>query len=127
MGRPSTWFCAKASEADLFAGVNEFAVRGGGGVSSFARYPTLSKGGKDGAPKAFGGGPMPTLLDAVEGAGPAGFVEDVDAGAEEGADAEAQGGGLLVHLLCGGVEGPVVEQGAAKDVFSGDEAPEAAV
>ena len=65
------------------------------------------------------------LADDVEGAAPAGLVEDVDEDVAHEGDAVGDGG--LVDLVGGGLEGPVDEHGPADDVFAGDESPEAAV
>jgi hypothetical protein len=65
------------------------------------------------------------LADDVEGAAPAGAIEDVEDDVADEGDAVAHGG--LVGLLGGGVEGPVDEHRAAHDVFLRDEAPVAAV
>src|ERR1700682_2292488 len=66
-----------------------------------------------------------SLLDQVEGALPAGLVDDVDEDMTH--EAEAVADALFVDLVGGGVEGPVNEHGAAYDVLAGDEAPVAAV
>src|ERR1700730_11728404 len=65
-----------------------------------------------------------SLLDQVEGALPAGLVEDVDEDVAH--EAEAVADALFVDLVGGGIEGPVDEHGAAYDVLAGDEAPVAA-
>ena len=66
-----------------------------------------------------------SLSNNVQGALPAGLVEEVDQDVAHEADAVADAG--LVDLVGGGLEGPVDEQGAADDVLAGDEAPVAAV
>src|ERR1700679_1664916 len=66
-----------------------------------------------------------SLADDVEGAAPAGLVEDVEQDMAHEGDAVGDGG--LVDLVGGGLEGPVDEHGAADDGFARNEAPEAAV
>ena len=61
----------------------------------------------------------------MEGAAPAGFVEEVDDDVEDEADAVSDGG--LVDLVFRGDEGPVDEKRAAYDVFPRDKAPVAAI
>src|ERR1035437_5341592 len=72
-----------------------------------------------------GEGTLKRLADDVEGAVPAGLVEDVQEDVAHEGDAVADR--LLVDLVGGRLEGPVDVHGAADDIFAGDESPEAAV
>src|SRR5208283_4559516 len=65
------------------------------------------------------------LADDVEGAAPARLGEEV--GEDVAYEGEAVGERGLVHLVGGGLEGPVDEHGTADDVRARDEAPVAAV
>jgi len=64
-------------------------------------------------------------LDAVEGSGPAGFVEEVDELVDGGLGLIGQG--FFFDAGVGNINGPVDEERAADDVLSRDKAPEAAV